>query len=208
MQKLGRVSEFSVTKRKGGKMQLYGKCMEMQHGNNRAGQLKKRSSKMEINWNIKTHTAYYNHTYTVSLIKSVFIPTSCSHSVNFLKSSQRSLRMCLFLIRSLSNHFFLLQCTSTDLFLLLLHFLKCHKDPITIWPFHRGPYHAIVHMQTDGYDAFSQLLSPFTLALKPNHGGFKPVSLCCFIILTYPLQHEFVLLGLSLYNQTSVFPSV
>lgn len=213
MQKLGRVSEFSVTKGEGGKMQLYGKCMERQHVNNRAGQLKKRSSKMEINWNIKTHNACYNHTYTVSLIKSVFIPTSCSHSVAFLKPSLRSLQMCLFLIRSLSHHFFLLQCTSTDLSLLLLHFLKCHKDPITIWPFRgRGPYYAIVHMQTDGYDAFSQLLSPFTLALKPNHGGFKAVSsccsLCCFIILTYPLQHEFILLGLSLQNQTSVFPSV
>lgn len=61
---------------------------------------------MEINWNIKTHNVCYNHTYTVSLIKSVFIPTSCSHSVAFLKPSLRSLRMCLFLIRSLSHHFF------------------------------------------------------------------------------------------------------
>lgn len=87
-------------------MQLYGKCMETQHVNNRAGQLKKRSSKMEINWNIKTHNVCYNHTYTVSLIKSVFIPMSCSHSVAFLKPSLRSLRMCLFLIRSLSHHFF------------------------------------------------------------------------------------------------------
>lgn len=61
---------------------------------------------MEINWNIKTHNVCYNHTYTVSLIKSVFIPTSCSHSVAFLKPSLRSLRMCLFLICSLSHHFF------------------------------------------------------------------------------------------------------
>lgn len=43
---------------------------------------------MEINWNIKTHNVCYNHTYTVSLIKSVFI-RSLSHHFFFSSAPQQ-----------------------------------------------------------------------------------------------------------------------